>query len=68
TDKGVEEWVIEKIIDQRRRGVGFQYLVRWKGYPQEEDRWLPGRELKECEALDVWQQKLEAEKVSEGEG
>ena len=37
TSDGVEEYTIERIIDQRRRGRGFQYLVRWKGYGAEED-------------------------------
>ena len=32
TDHGDEEWYIRDIIDERRRGRGFQYLVRWLGY------------------------------------
>jgi hypothetical protein len=31
-----------------------QYLVRWRGYGPEDDRWLPGWELDDCEALDLW--------------
>jgi hypothetical protein len=48
------EYFIDRIIDERKRGVGMQYLVRWLGYGPEDDRWLPGRELKDCEALDNW--------------
>jgi hypothetical protein len=41
TDEGLEEYHIEKIVDERKRGHGFQYLVRWSdtlkamisGYP-----------------------------------
>jgi hypothetical protein len=51
---GEEEWMIDEIVDERRRGRGMQYLVKWTGYGDEENRWLPSRELNECEALDRW--------------
>ncbi|KAJ2925766.1 hypothetical protein H1R20_g11329, partial [Candolleomyces eurysporus] len=55
TSEGAEEWWIDKIIDSRRRGRGWRYLVRWRGYGPEDDEWLPGKDLEECEALDIWQ-------------
>lgn len=54
TEAGIEEFHIERIIDARRRGRGWQFLVRWTGYGAEEDRWLPFQELRDCEALDRW--------------
>jgi hypothetical protein len=54
-ENGEEEWAVEKIIDERRRGRGKQYLVKWIGYGDEENRWLPGRDLDDCEALDRWE-------------
>src|SRR5882762_5244529 len=54
TADGLEEYLIERIIDSRPRGRGWQYLVRWIGYSPEHDRWLAGSALKDCEALDVW--------------
>jgi hypothetical protein len=54
TEEGLEEFLIEEIIDSRRRGKGWQFLVKWAGYGAEEDRWLPGSELRDCEALDRW--------------
>jgi hypothetical protein len=54
TADGLEEYAIEKIIDERKRRRGKQYLVRWVGYGPEEDCWLPAHELDECEALDRW--------------
>jgi len=51
---GTEEYYVRDIIEERRRGRGFQYLVRWVGYGPEEDRWIAGSELKDTEALDVW--------------
>ena len=51
---GNEEYFIDKILDARRRGRGYQYLVHWSGYGTEHDRWIPGSELQDCEALDRW--------------
>ena len=51
---GLEEFFVEKIIKDAKRGRGWRYLVRWKGYGQEDDSWLPGSELEDCEALDHW--------------
>jgi hypothetical protein len=54
TEEGMEEYLVEEIVDVRRRGHGWQFLVRWSGYGPEHDDWLPARELDECEALDKW--------------
>jgi len=54
TPDGQEEWVIRDIIDERTRGRGKQYLVRWMGWGDEENRWLSGRDVAEAEALDRW--------------
>jgi hypothetical protein len=54
TDKDLEEFVIEEIVDSWRRGQGWQFLVWWAGYGAEEDRWLTVSALQECEALDRW--------------
>ena len=53
-EDGREEHVIERIIDERKRGRGFQYLVRWKGYGPGDDEWLSRREVEETIALDEW--------------
>ena len=49
-----EEWFIDRIVDERKRGRGYQYLVRWVGEGPEKELWLPRSELEDCEALDVW--------------
>ena len=49
-----QEFFIERILDKRKCGRGVQYLVRWHGYGPEDDHWLPGHELDDCEALDTW--------------
>ena len=37
----VPEWEVEAILDARRRGRGFQYLVHWKGYGIADRTWEP---------------------------
>jgi ''chromo'' (CHRromatin Organisation MOdifier) domain./Integrase core domain. len=54
TPDGLEEFFIQEIIDSRRRGKGWQFLVRWTGYGPEHDAWLPTKSLEDCEALDRW--------------
>jgi Chromo (CHRromatin Organisation MOdifier) domain len=64
-----EEFLIDRIIDQRRCGKGFQYLVHWLGMGPEEDEWLPRREIEETEALDRWLEAVSRlENFSKGEG
>lgn len=54
TIEGDDYWDIEEIIDERKRGRGYQYLVRWTGYRPDMDLWLPRREVEDCAALDAW--------------
>jgi hypothetical protein len=51
---GEAEFVLDRIIAERRIGRGYQYLVTWVGEGDEENRWLPRRELEDCEVLDKW--------------
>ena len=46
--------VIERILDERKRGRGWQYLVRWKGYGPGYNEWLSRGKLEETIALDEW--------------
>ena len=54
TSNGLEEHEIESILDSRRRGRGWQFLVRWVGFGPEDDEWLSSCMLEDCEALDRW--------------
>lgn len=49
---GLAKYFMDKIFDAKHCGCGWCYLVRWVGYGFKGDRWLPGRELADCEALD----------------
>ncbi|RDB23650.1 Transposon Tf2-9 polyprotein [Hypsizygus marmoreus] len=57
TEDGSTEYFIDHILDERKRGRGKQFLVRWLGYGVESDLWLPGVELMDTEALDVWEKR-----------
>ena len=54
---GLEEFLVDSIIDHKKIGKGFRYLVHFKGYGPENDRWIASRELDNNEALDTyWKQ------------
>ncbi|XP_041423618.1 uncharacterized protein LOC121395101 [Xenopus laevis] len=40
-----EEFVVEQILDVRRRGKRLQYLIKWKGYGPEENSWEPSSNI-----------------------
>jgi len=43
--QGQEEWEVEQILDSRQRYGKNKYLVRWKGFTQEDDIWEPEENL-----------------------
>jgi hypothetical protein len=42
---GEEEFEVEAILDSRKMGRGTQYLVHFKGYSPEEDRWTNAKDV-----------------------
>lgn len=46
TPDGPEQYV-DKILERRKIGRGYRYLVRWVGFGPNHDSWLPGREVKD---------------------
>ncbi|TPX48881.1 hypothetical protein SeMB42_g02818 [Synchytrium endobioticum] len=49
-----EDYVIKEILDVRRRGRGFEYLVDWEGYTEGERTWEPRRSLADDAMLKRW--------------
>jgi len=59
--EGHPEYEVEKIVGYRKRGRGESYLVKWKGWPNEENTWEPKSNLDGAkEAIsDYWRQRKE---------
>ncbi|XP_038142447.1 uncharacterized protein LOC119784469 [Cyprinodon tularosa] len=49
---GHPSFIVRKILDVRRRGHGFQYLVDWEGYGLEERSWISRRLILSRQLLD----------------
>ena len=49
--KGQEEWEVEEILKKRKRGHGWQYLIKWKGYPNSENTWEAASRLTHAKRL-----------------
>lgn len=46
--KGLEEfWKIEKVIRKRKRGKKIEYLIKWEGYSDEFNSWVPQKDVKD---------------------
>ena len=54
-----EEWEVEKILSERRRGRGKQYLVKWIGYDR--PTWESASAMADVAALDVYEAQQEGE-------
>ena len=44
--QGEEEYEVEAILNHKRQGNGWKFLVKWKGYPSSENMWLTTTQLK----------------------
>ena len=44
---GHKEFFVDWILDHKRVGHGFRYLVRWQGKAPGEDHWIKGANLDE---------------------
>ena len=53
-----EEFVVDKILGQRKKGRVNEYLIRWKGFGSEDDTWEPTSNLQHAKkALAQWRAK-----------
>ena len=60
---GNERFIVEEVLDHRRKRMGLQYLVRWKGYP--DATWEPAAFLQDEDGHDIIQlQSYKSKKIS----
>jgi len=63
-NKDDSEYEVEAIVGQRTKRNQLQYLVKWRGYPIDEQTWEPVEHLVDTKALDIYlSSKQEQEKV-----
>jgi transposase InsO family protein len=57
-----DEWEIEEILDERIFRRSRQFLVSWKGFPEDSNSWVNEKDLSAPVLLEAWNQKKAKEK------
>ncbi|GAA5972542.1 hypothetical protein JCM11641_001892 [Rhodosporidiobolus odoratus] len=52
---GEAEYMIEKVVDERLFRHKREYMVKWEGYPDEDNSWEPREALEDTVALQEWE-------------
>jgi len=55
-DNDQGEWEVERVLAKKRVGRGIHFLVKWKGYPNEEASWVAHKDMNCPELIDEFEQ------------
>jgi len=44
-DEADNQWEVEKLVRKRKRGRRVEYFVKWLGYPESANEWVPMRDI-----------------------
>lgn len=51
---GQQEYEVEQVLRHRKKGRGYQYEIKWKDYPPEDNTWEPSSHLPKTLLGDYW--------------
>ncbi|XP_015786994.1 chromobox protein homolog 5 [Tetranychus urticae] len=56
------EYVVESIVDKRKKNGRIEYLIKWKDWPEEDNTWEPENHLSCPDLVEEFEKNLQAKK------
>ncbi|KAI0986493.1 hypothetical protein GJ496_008103 [Pomphorhynchus laevis] len=62
---GVEEYIVEKIVDKRIRNGKVEYLLKWKNYDYSDNTWEPEANLNHPDLITAFEANLKSKQCKQ---